>query len=88
MQTAPSVQMPTAFDDVLAYLERVATPQQILAFKASPEAEARMEELLRRNGEGLLTLDEFVELQQIAHLERRMALLKAKALSRTTEGID
>lgn len=68
------------YDDLLDYLIEKASPQEILAFKASAMAEQRAEELLEKNSAGTLTLDETAELQQMLQVDRLMSVLKARAL--------
>ncbi|MBC7870125.1 MAG: hypothetical protein H7Y09_04750 [Chitinophagaceae bacterium] len=80
-----STRVSTPFDDLITYFGQIATPEEILAFKASPESEERTQELLYKNQDGTLTLDEFIELQQMIHLERKLGALKAKALERLSE---
>ncbi len=58
----------------------LATPEEILAFKASPEAQAYAQELIERSSAGELTPEEEQTLKQMANFERMMSLLKAKAL--------
>ncbi|MEZ4670300.1 MAG: hypothetical protein R3E39_20530 [Anaerolineae bacterium] len=68
------------YDDLLDYLIEKATPQEILAFKASAAAEERAEELLEKNSAGTLTPDETAELQQMLQVDRLVSVLKARAL--------
>lgn len=67
------------YDEFVDYLAKMATPEQILAFKVSEVAQKRAEELLDRNNDSELTLEEQIELQQMQHFERMVTLLKAKA---------
>lgn len=53
--------------------------EEIVAFRYSPEVQELASELLQKNREGTLTLDEKDELDQLTHLELFMQLLKAKA---------
>ncbi len=55
------------------------TPEEILAFRFSNSEQERLDDLLDRNKEAQLTLDEKNELQQLIELEKMMSLLKAKA---------
>lgn len=73
------------YDEFLDYLVEKASPEEILAFKASPEAQAYAHELLDKNNEGTLTAEEASVLQQMADFERMMTLLKAKALKALRE---
>ena len=70
-----------AFKEMIDFLISRPTPAQIVAFKVSLFAQARLEELLDKNREEGLTDDEAAELdlyQQINHL---LLLLKARAHS-------
>lgn len=68
------------YNDLLDFLIEKATPQEILAFKASRIAEERAEELLEKNSAGTLTPEETVELQQMLEVDRLVSVLKARAL--------
>jgi hypothetical protein len=65
---------------LLDYLIDKATPQEILAFKASPEAQAYAHELLERQSAGQLSAEDVQILEQMELVERLMSLLKTKAL--------
>ena len=79
----PSVANPTdapiAYAEVLDFLITRPTPQNIVAFKISPEAQERIRTLLDKNREGTLTETEAAELDLYEQLEHMMILLKAKA---------
>jgi hypothetical protein len=69
----------SVYDELIEYLAQTATPEQILAFKVSEAAQERVDDLLERNNEGELTLEEQAELQQILHFDRIVSLMKARA---------
>ncbi len=79
----PSVANPTdtpiAYAEVLDFLITRPTPQKIVAFKVSAEAQERIRTLLDKNREGSLTEIETAELDLYEQLEHMMILLKAKA---------
>lgn len=79
----PSVANPTdtpiAYAEVLDFLITRPTPQKIVAFKVSAEAQQRIRTLLDKNREGTLTEIETAELDLYEQLEHMMILLKAKA---------
>jgi len=75
-----SVNLLPLYDEFLDYLIEKATPQEILAFQASPEAQATAQDLIERNNAGTLTPDETRVLNQMLEFERMMSVLKAKAL--------
>ncbi|MBN1565071.1 MAG: hypothetical protein JXA10_14600 [Anaerolineae bacterium] len=78
-----TVNLVPLYNDLLDYLVDKATPQEILAFKASPEAQAYAHDLLERQSEGQLSAEEQTHLEQMEQVERLMSVLKAKALKRT-----
>lgn len=71
--------VPSIYDELIDYLAEKATPEEILAFKPSLQAQNRATDLLERNNAGTITPIEYLELQQMMHFDRRIALLKAKA---------
>jgi len=75
-----AVNMLPLYDELLDYLVDKATPQEILAFKASPGAQAYAQNLLERQSEGRLSPQEAQILGQMEQVERLMSVLKAKAL--------
>lgn len=75
-----SVYLLPLYDEPLDYLVEKATPQEILAFQAPPEAQAYAQDLLERQSAGELAPDEAQILGQMAQFERLMSVLKAKAL--------
>jgi hypothetical protein len=64
---------------VLDFLITRPTPEEIVAFKVSAEAQERLRTLLDKNREGSLTEIEAAELDLYEQLEHMMILLKAKA---------
>ena len=75
-----AVNMLPLYDELLEYLVDKATPQEILAFKASPEAQAYAQNLIERQSEGRISPQEAQILGQMEQVERLMSVLKAKAL--------
>jgi hypothetical protein len=70
---------PLAYAEVLDFLLHRPTPQDIVAFKVSPAAQARLAELLDKNRADELSETEAAELDLYEQLEHLMILLKAKA---------
>ena len=70
---------PLAYAEVLDFLITRPTPQDIVTFKVSPAAQARLRTLLDKNREEMLDAAEAAELELYEQLERLMLLLKAKA---------
>jgi hypothetical protein len=73
--------LPAVYDTFLDYLVEKATPQEILAFKVSEEAEARITDLLERRNAGKLSPDEATELEHMRSFDSLVSLLKAKAVA-------
>ena len=76
-----AVDIVSVYDEFLEYLAQRATPEEILAFKASEDAQKRAEELTERNKAGTLTLAEATELDQMLRFNRLVVMLKAKAVN-------
>jgi O-methyltransferase involved in polyketide biosynthesis len=74
-----TAQIPLIYDELLDYLVKNATPEEILAFKASDKAEARARDLLDRQNAGTITADERRELEQLLYFDRKISVLKARA---------
>ena len=70
---------PLAYAEVLDFLLTRPTPHDILAFKVSDAAQARLRLLLDKNREETLSAPEEAELNIYEQLEHLMILLKAKA---------
>jgi hypothetical protein len=66
---------------MLDFLISRPTPEQILTFKSSPAAQARLETLLDKNREENLNEDEMLELDMYQELNHFFILLKAHARS-------
>ncbi|MCA9331159.1 hypothetical protein KC957_03845 [Candidatus Saccharibacteria bacterium] len=75
MQNAP---VRTVFDVITDFLASEPTPQAVLAYHLPDDLQARVDELVERNGEGQLTFDEQQELYDFLRADDMMALLKAK----------
>jgi hypothetical protein len=75
---------PLAYAEVLDFLLTRPTPQDIIAFRVSPAAQARLRALLDRNREDELNAAEAAELDLYEQLEHLMLLLKAKARAQLT----
>lgn len=80
-----AVHVPTAYEELVNYLAERATPEEILAFQISEEAQARAEVLLENNSAGSLTLEERVELEQMVYFDGLVSVLKAAALERLND---
>lgn len=69
------------YQEIIEFLSSGPTTVQVLAFKISPEAQDRLEELLHRNREAELTATERDELNTYLHFSEYLTRLKARARS-------
>lgn len=70
---------PPPYQEIIEFLSSGPTTAQVLAFKISPEAQGRLEELLYRNCEAELTETERDELNTYLHFSEYLTRLKARA---------
>ena len=68
----------TVFDVITDFLASEPTPEALIAYHLPDDLQARVDELVERNGEGQLTFDEQQELFDYMRADEMMALLKAK----------
>ena len=73
-----------AYDEVVDFIAAETTPGKLLAFRPSPEAIARVEDLIAREKTTGLSPDEGSELDHYLRLEHIMRLAKARARGRLT----
>jgi hypothetical protein len=65
-------------DDVADFLASCPSPEELLAYRPSPQAQARCQVLLNKSKKGVLNAEEEWELNQFEHLELLMQALKAR----------
>lgn len=75
MQSIPTR---TVFDVVTDFLETEPSPQEIIDFFLPEDLQARLDFLLEKNGEGLLTHTEQEELTEFLNVDEMFSLLKTK----------
>jgi hypothetical protein len=68
-----------AYEEVINFIAAGTTPQNVIAFRPSEAAQARIEDLLLREKEDNLTSAEKSELEHYLQLEHLMRLAKARA---------
>ncbi|MDQ6699817.1 MAG: hypothetical protein M3Z36_06500 [Acidobacteriota bacterium] len=74
--------MTAAHPAYLEFIDLIAggtTPQQILAFRPSATAQARVEELIAREKESQLSPEEQTELNHFSELEHILRMAKARS---------
>ncbi|WP_414546418.1 hypothetical protein [Nostoc sp. CCY0012] len=70
------------YQEVLDFLIKRPTLEEIIAFKVSANAQRRLQILLEKNRFGTLTSIETAELDVYEQLEHMMILLKARAMKK------
>ena len=71
---------PNITDEVLTFLVSAPAPEQIVAFHASDQAQAKLRILLDRNRDRLLTEQEKAELEEMSWVDHFFTLIKARAM--------
>lgn len=67
-----------AFDNVADMLARL-DPEKVLALYAPPEVSERVEELVSKKKEGMITSEETLELERYLALDLLISMAKARA---------
>lgn len=75
MLNAPSR---TVFDAITDFLATEPSPQEIIAYHLPEDLQSRLDHLLDKNGEGLLTYTEQEELTEFLNADEMFSLLKTK----------
>ncbi len=69
---------PRILDELSTFLASTPTREQLLAFRPSEGLQQRARELLDKSAEGNLSSEERRDLDEFAHAERLMRLVKAR----------
>jgi hypothetical protein len=72
--------------EVLDFLVSSPSPEQIIAFHASEEAQNRLRLLLDANRNGTLTEREKAELEEMSRVDHFFTLIKSRALKLVKNG--
>lgn len=73
---------PEVYNDLLDLLVESADVNRVLAFRLSSAKQARLDDLLDKNREGALTVEEASELDAYEQFEHLVRLLKARLLQK------
>ncbi|RMG71259.1 MAG: hypothetical protein D6711_15640 [Chloroflexi bacterium] len=68
----------TVFDVITDFLATEPSPQEIIDFYMPDDLQARLDELLDKNGEGEITFSEREELQEFLNADQMFSMLKTK----------
>ena len=71
--------MEKAYEEIIEFIARGTTPDNVVAFQASEATKVRVGELIARHKNGGLSEDEQQELEHYLQLEHLMRLVKARA---------
>ncbi len=69
----------TLFSEIIDFLASTPTPQHIIAFKPSDQLEQRLSDLLQKNREDALSLEERDELDEFVRMNHFLNMLKIRA---------
>ena len=69
---------PTYFE-IIDFIFEHKSPEQIIEFHPSEAAQSRLEELITKEQEGILTGQEHLELEDYMQFDHIMTLMKARA---------
>jgi predicted transcriptional regulator len=78
---ADTIDIAAVYQEVLDFLIKRPTPEEIITFKVSPQSQTRLQQLLEKNRSATLSALELAELDVYEQLEHMMILLKARAYS-------
>lgn len=70
---------PDKFAEILDFMVSAPSPEEIVAFKPSPQMEARLAELMAKNKQDALSDDERHELEAFLQLNHFVNMLKIRA---------
>ena len=70
---------PQIFEDLVNFIVEKTPPAEIIAFRPSPRAQQRFDELSARVKAGQATPEEHLEIERNLELEHMMQLAKARA---------
>ncbi len=68
-----------AYEEIIDFIAAGSTPEAVVAFRPSPEAQQRIQELIERRQNGVLPPDEENELEEFLQLEHLLIMAKARA---------
>lgn len=75
-----------AYLEIIDFIAAGTTPEAVVSFRPSSEAELRVSELLQRERDGQLSPEEKAELDHFEELEHILRMAKAKARLILTRG--
>lgn len=74
--TIPAITTP--FDEIINFLASAPSAQAIVAYKPPEQLQARMHDLMQKNRQDRLTVEEEGELDEFLRMNRFMSRLQAK----------
>lgn len=77
-----TVEHPLIYEELVDLLAESAAADKLLAFRLSKDKQRRLDELLSKNREGTLSVDESAELDAFEQFEHVVRLLKARVRER------
>ena len=80
--------MNSIYDEVTDFLVSGLTPEQLIGYAPSSEAQARFEALIAREKRDGLLPEESAELDRMMEAHRFLMMAKAKAMLKASQGAD
>ena len=68
-----------AYIEIIDFIAAGTTPEMVAQFRPSPETQQRVSDLIEREKEGALSLEEKAELNHFMELEHILRMAKARA---------
>ena len=75
-----------AYQELIDFLAGGITPEELIAFRPSPQVQSRIVDLVERQRDGRLTDEDSQELTDYLQLEHLMTMAKAQARRRVCRG--
>lgn len=71
--------LPQSYEEIIDFIASGTTPESVVAFRPTQAAVRRVEDLIARSRDGLISSEEQAELDDYFQLEHLLILAKARA---------
>jgi len=75
-----------SYDEIIDFIAAGTTPEAVVAFRPSDNAQQRVADLVERSREGSISVEDQSELEDYLQLEHIMIMAKARARQHTQLG--
>ena len=80
-----AVAQPEMFTEIIDFLASTPTPEHIIAFRPSDQLEQRLDDLMQKNRDDTISVEERQELDEFLRMNHFMNMLKIRARQKLTE---